>query len=194
MAMQSAQVSVPQAADPSESDLLDVIREGKAGALQRLIDRHWEQLLSFAYRIVGSEDGAEDVVQCAFIRFWVRRTSWRPGSDPKLILYTLVRNLALNQLHSERARMRRNGDRRIRKALIPTPAQMLEERELIRALEDALEELPPRRREALVLARFHPMSHAEIAEVMGLAQRTVTNHVTTALAELEVALGPYLAE
>ena len=80
------------------------------------------------------------------------------------------------------------------KPSIATPAQLLEEKELLRALENALESLPPRRREALVLARFHNMTHAEVAEVMGLAKRTVTNHITAALAELEIAVGCYLAD
>ena len=178
----------------STANLLDGIRRGDADALQSLIDHYWQPLLSFASRLTGCDDSAEDVVQRAFIRVWERRDCWRPGSEPRLILYTVVRNLALNQLDSDRARVRRGVDGRMPKPSIATPAQLLEEKELLRALENALESLPPRRREALVLARFHYMTHAEVAEVMGLAKRTVTNHITAALAELEIAVGCYLAD
>lgn len=184
----------PGGTNASAADLQEGVRAGNADALQGLVDRYWKPLLSFAFRMTRCEDTAEDVVQRAFIRFWERRESWRPGSDPKLILYTVVRNLALNQLDSDHARVRRGADRRIAPPSVATPAQILEERELIRALERAVDTLPPRRREALVLARFHHMSHAEIAEVMGLAPRTVTNHITSALAELEVALGGFLVD
>jgi RNA polymerase sigma-70 factor (ECF subfamily) len=178
----------------TSANLLDGIRRGDVDALQSLIDQYWQPLLSFASRLTGCDDSAEDVVQRAFIRLWERRDDWRPGSAPRLILYTVVRNLALNQLDSDRARARRGADRRMPKPSIATPAQLLEEKELLRALENALESLPPRRREALVLARFHNMTHAEVAEVMGLAKRTVTNHITAALAELEIAVGCYLAD
>lgn len=194
MALQTAHK--PSSEDPSQRlpdpVLLDGVREGDSGSLQALIDRYWRPLLGFACQIVEGEDAAEDVVQHAFIRFWERRERWRAGSAPKLILYTLVRNLALNHVESERARVRRSRDRRVPNALVATPAQMLEERELMRALDGAVQALPARRREALVLARFHHMSHAEIAGVMGLAQRTVTNHITTALAEIEIALRQHL--
>ena len=175
-------------------ELLASVREGDTRALQALIDLYWTPLLGFASGILRCEDAAEDVVQRAFIRFWERRETWQPGSEPRLILYTVVRNLALNQLESDRARVRRRSAPLIPRPSIATPAQLLDESELVRALESAIDLLPPRRREALVLARFHHLSHAEIAEVMGLAQRTVTNHITTALAELETALSRYLAE
>jgi RNA polymerase sigma factor (sigma-70 family) len=178
----------------STTNLLDGIRRGNVDALQSLIDHYWQPLLSFASRLTGCDDSAEDVVQRAFIRVWERRENWRPGSAPRLVLYTVVRNLALNQLDSDRARVRRGADRRMPKPSIATPAQLLEEKELLQALENALESLPPRRREALVLARFNNMTHAEVAEVMGLAKRTVTNHITAALAELEIAVACHLAD
>jgi RNA polymerase sigma-70 factor (ECF subfamily) len=195
--MASQLASIPAGSRPDgrsrAAELLAGVREGNARALQALVDLYWTPLVGFASGILRCEDAAEDVVQRAFIRFWERRDAWQPGSDPKLILYTVARNLALNQLESDRARVRRSAPR-VPLPSIATPAQLLEEAELVRALESAIDLLSPRRREALVLARFHHMAHAEIAEVMGLAQRTVTNHITAALAELETALRRYLAE
>lgn len=194
MAAQPVQIPDLRYSDKSTSrtELLDEVRAGSANALQSLIDLYWHPLLSFASRITGCDDTAEDIVQCAFIRFWERRERWVPGSAPKLILYTVVRNLALNQLDSDRARLRRSTDPSLPKPSVATPAQLLDEGELLRALEAALNSLPPRRREALILARFQNLTHAEIAEVMGLVPRTVTNHISIALAELEVAIGRYL--
>lgn len=196
--MASQPASVPAGSRPDgrsrPAELLAGVRDGNARALQALVDLYWTPLVGFASGILRCEDAAEDVVQRAFIRFWERRDAWQPGSDPKLILYTVARNLALNQLESDRARVRRRSAPLVPRPSISTPAQLLEEAEMVRALESAIELLSPRRREALVLARFHNLSHAEIAEVMGLAQRTVANHITTALAELETALSRYLAE
>src|SRR5690606_30858860 len=119
----------------------------------------------FAARIIGCDDTAEDVVQRAFIRFWEGRERWRSGSSPKLILYKIVRGLALNQLESDRARARRAAAPRMpRPTPVATPAQILDESELAGVLERALDGLSPRRKEALVLTRFHDLTHAEVAD------------------------------
>lgn len=174
--------------------LLDRVRQGDAGALQSIIDQFWQPLLAYALRIVRCEDAAEDVVQRAMIRFWEQRERWLPGSAPQRILYTIVHNLAVNQLDADRSRARRNAAGTVVPRAAATPAQVLDEHELERALEHALNALPVRRREALILARFHHLSHAEIANVMGVAPRTVTNHITTAMAELDAALARFLGD
>ncbi len=176
----------------ADAELIDRVRSADPQALQTLLDRYWSALLAFAARFTGCEDAAEDVVQRAFIKLWEQRERWRPGSTPKVLLYTIVRNLALHQVDSERARDRRQTRSAAMRGNAVTPAQVLDERELLRALDRALEDLPPRRREAIVLARFHHLTHAEIAGVMGVTTRTVTNHITIALAELEIALGRFL--
>lgn len=185
----------PRAAPPQlPRDPMDALADGDPRALQRLIDLYWAPLLRYAERMIGSADAAEDVVQRGFIRLWDGRHRWEAGSSPRRLLYTVVRHLALNELDSDRARSRRNRSPTLPPRTVATPAQLLDERELTHALEVALDALPPRRREALVLARFGDLSHAEIAEIMGVAPRTVTNHITLALAELELALAAYVGD
>jgi RNA polymerase sigma-70 factor, ECF subfamily len=175
----------------ADSELLDGVRAGDSAALQGIIDRYWDRLVEFAARLSGCRDTAADIAQRALIRLWERRESWRAGSEPKLILYTLVRHEAFNQMKSDRARLRRTTRSRPLQQSVPTPAEDFAEAELIRVLNHAIDSLSSRRREALILARFHDMKHAEIAELMGLTPRTVTNHISTALGELEAALRTY---
>ena len=177
---------------PFDSELLDRIREGDPAALQGIIDRHWDRLVEFAARLSGCRDSAADIAQRALIRFWERRTSWRSGSEPRLILYTLVRHEAFNEMKSDRARHRRAGKSKPLQQVVPTPAETFAEAELLRVLNRAIGDLPPRRREALILARFHDMTHADIAKLMGLTPRTVTNHISTALGDLEEVLRIYI--
>jgi RNA polymerase sigma-70 factor (ECF subfamily) len=49
--------------------------------------------------------------------------------------------------------------------------------------------LPPRRQEALVLARFHGLSYEQIAEVMGISVQTVANQLSSALRDLRGVIG-----
>lgn len=57
---------------------------------------------------------------------------------------------------------------------------------------DAIDRLPDRSREAFVLARRHELSHAEIAEVMGISISTVEKHIGRAMRELRKTLATWM--
>ena len=178
---------------PDGADLLDRVRDGDPSAFEWLLRANWAPLVGYAARIVGDVDAAEDVVQEAFVRFWERRGEWRPRSEVRAILYTIARNLALNQRQAELARDRRTQGL-LRGSIPPprTPVQDLDQSEADAALESAIRALPPRRREALVLARFNGLSYRLIAEIMKISVPTVANHMSAALADLDRALSSYL--
>ena len=69
-------------------------------------------------------------------------------------------------------------------AMQPTPEETIDAESLKERLREWISELPPKRREAFQLSRFEGLSHEEIAEVMNLAPRTVTNHIMLALQQL----------
>lgn len=77
---------------------------------------------------------------------------------------------------------------------VRTPLQDIESEEFRRAVLAALEKLPPRRREAFTLFYLRDLTYCEVAEVMGIQQQSVANHLQAALAELRSALGPFNAD
>jgi RNA polymerase sigma-70 factor (ECF subfamily) len=64
---------------------------------------------------------------------------------------------------------------------------------LARRLHAWIDALPAQQREALVLSRFHALSHQEIAATMGLSPRTVNNHIVRALKRLQRRLDAFEA-
>jgi RNA polymerase sigma-70 factor (ECF subfamily) len=110
------------------------------------------------------------------------------------VLYTIVRNLALNGRKSARVRARSDVRLRLpRPAPLTAPEDALQADELTRALQAAIDSLPPRRREILLLSRFDSLSRHEIADLLGLAPQTVANHLALVLAELRVKLRSFLS-
>ena len=61
-----------------------------------------------------------------------------------------------------------------------------------KALDDAIEELPPRRRDIFRMSRFEYMTTKEIAGRTGLSVRTVEKHIELALRDLRSRLSPFL--
>lgn len=145
-------------------------------------------LLRYAWRFTGEREAARDVVQDAFFKLWQIRETVDPSRSLKALLYTMVRNLALN---SKRAARHTNGVFPEHGLVDTTPSvdQRVQAEMLNAHLRQCINELPRRRREAFMLSRYEGLSHSEIAQVMGLTPRTVNTHIVLALKDLRKRLG-----
>ncbi|MFB6231451.1 MAG: RNA polymerase sigma-70 factor [Salinibacter sp.] len=164
------------------------LRASDREAYTDLFDAMHAPLLRYATRLTD-EDAAYDVVQNAFVSLWQMRASIDPDRSLKSLLYTLVRNEALNQRRAMDRRQDRHAayspNRR------PSPSDQVETDALQTRLRRWIDDLPEQQREAFRLSRFDGLTHKEIADVMDIAPRTVTNHVTKALQTLRDRLGDY---
>lgn len=186
--------AVPRRIPPSpgtDLEVMDALRRDDPLALQRLVACYWDGLLNYVRRMLGDVDAAEDIVQEAFVRLWEERARWWAASAPRAVLYRIARNLALNELKAHGFRERRLERSRASASSL-TPMQLLECEELRWAATQAVNALPPRRREVFVLARFHGLSYREIGQALDIAPQTVANQMATALATLKGALAPFL--
>jgi len=179
--------------DRHDAELLDLVRQGDERAFASLMDRWWQPLVLYCRGVVKTDAACDDVVQEAFVRLWNRRSSWRPKSSVAAILYTIVRNRALNELRLLNTRQRHLSiGRTVLNRRVYTPAEEAEGEEFRAALDRAIAELSPRRREVLLLCREERLSHAEVAEITGLTPQTIANYLFRALEELRSKLEPYL--
>jgi len=163
--------------------------------VQTLLRAHRNEAFRFACSIATDHDCAEDLTQRAFLALLQRRQIWDSRSDVRAFLFHVIRKRVLKAARRRATHARLQGPARdVLYQVPPTPDRMAlgEEEEVdpsVRAaLQAALASLPPRRREALVLARFHGLSHAEIARRMDLSPQTVANHVSLALRDLRSRL------
>jgi RNA polymerase sigma-70 factor (ECF subfamily) len=181
-----------------ESALLARIRAGDAAAFQSLFDEHYRALCVFASGYTGSHAAAEEVVQDVFLRIWQRRERWQVSGPVAAYLYTAVRNHALNEVRRQRVRDRwRTGARRDSPdartgPMAPSADQDVQTAELARVVQRAIDELPPRCREVFLLRRQHELSYAEIAQILGIAPKTVEIHIGVALKALRKKLADWL--
>ena len=178
-----------------DAGLLDRIKENDVAAFDALLKQRWRPLMLYCRRILGGRDNAEDVAQEAFIRLWEHRGRWKAGSSSRAILYTIARNLALNERSSNVSRAKRLHDASLEGHLkLPTPQEQLEADEFRNALDRAVSSLAARQQEVLTLARVNGLSREEIAKVTGLSPQTVANYLVKALTTLRRLLGPFLED
>jgi RNA polymerase sigma-70 factor (ECF subfamily) len=155
----------------------------------RLLQLYWGPLVRYARATLGADDGAEDVVQEAFVALWQQREPLAPERIPPF-LYRAVRNRALNERRWGRVRdLWRASQASDAHASLPD-----DEEETDRRVREAVATLPRRRREVFELARYHDLSYQQIALALSMAPQTVANHMSAALRDLRIALADLLGD
>lgn len=162
-------------AEAGDEVLLARYAAGDPAAARVLTARLVPRALGYAARLLGDGAEAEDVTQEAMLRLWRAAPGWRAGeAQVSTWLYRVVTNLCTDRM---RARKRRPAA-----ALDDAPevtdggtgaeAGMIEA-DRMAALQAALDALPDRQRQAVVLRHIEGLGNPEIAAVMDIGVEAV---------------------
>ena len=166
----------------------DRIRGGDRTAFEALYRKYWQPLYAFAFRYVRSKEDAEEVVQDVFFRIWRGRADWVPAGAVRNYVYCAVRNAARDRLE------RTAVARRWHVGQVATAAGIqseLEVAELVALVQRALDELPPRRSAVCKLRLIDELSYAQIADRLGIREKTVETQLARGLKFLRERMCPY---
>lgn len=172
--------------------LIRLIRESNVAAFEELYRLYWNQLYNFAFRYVQSSEEAEDVVQEIFFSVWRNRESWNVGGSLQHYLFVAVRNTAIGRLRRD-ATMRRWRDRTVSDSQGQSgdlADSLIESADANAEVERALSEMPAKRRAVCALRWIDGLSYAQIAERLGINEKTVENHIGNGLRFMRERLSP----
>lgn len=176
--------------DEPDGSLCRRLRASEREAFAEVFCQHHDGLLRYVYAIVRDDALTYDLVQDVFVALWALRERLVPEQSLAALLFRMARNRALRHLRDARLHARKHTE--IEPPPPPDlPGHALDADALACRLRAWIEALPPQQREALVLSRFHALSHHEIADVMGLSPRTVNNHIVRALQRLQSRLDAF---
>src|SRR3979490_1823803 len=150
----------------------------------------------FGYAMVLTRNRAEaaDLVQETYVRALKARASLRPGSNVKSWLFTILRNIRLNQLRHERTTpeiVELEAHQDIADVVIETSkdphAQYVSkmEQEMVR---NAIQQLPAEFREIIILREYEELSYQEIAAMLDCPAGTVMSRLARARSRLRMLL------
>jgi RNA polymerase sigma factor (sigma-70 family) len=155
-----------------DSELVAATLQGDRSAFALLLDRHVERVRALAGRLLPPHD-AEDVTQEALLQAYLGLDRLRNPAHFGSWLYGITLNLAKMRLRSRAAARLRFGGAENQSAHEPSPEQALETQELAELVRAALDALPPREREAMLLHYAEGLTSPEMASVLGEQPGTV---------------------
>ncbi len=170
--------------DAEERAWADRIRAGDMDAFEALYRTYWQRLYTFAFRYVHSKEDAEEVAQEVFFRIWRGRAHWIPLGAVRNYLYLAVRNAARDRLERAAVARRWRVGRLGQAATAPDIQSDLEAAELVATVERALAELPPKRSAVCKLRLIDGLSYAQIADRLGICEKTVETQLARGLKAL----------
>ena len=153
-------------------ELVRRVAEGDGDALRELYGLYGKIVFGMAYRVLGDRQLAEDCTQDVFIALWRGARSY----DPKRArvttwLFTVTRNTAIDIVRRREVRRADplpEDESAWAKDTAPDPAEVAATAEQAERIASALAELPRPQLEAVSLAYFDELSHAEIAKRLDL--------------------------
>jgi RNA polymerase sigma factor (sigma-70 family) len=152
-----------------DAELVEKAKQGDRMAFETLYRRHRDRIYGLLWRLCGGDPHlAEDMLQEAFVRAWNKLDSFRGEARFSTWLHRLSANVALSDRRSRMRRLSRETE------LDGTVERMATGDKNVYAdkrmdLEQAISHLPERARTVLVLYDVEGYSHAEVAEIAGMA-------------------------
>ncbi len=175
--------------DPGEAtdrSLLERVAGGDTSGAGELFERYAPALLRFAARLLSDRNTAEEVTQEVFVKVISRAHQYDGRAEVSSWLFAIAANAC---------RDRRRRDRRA--TIVPLEAvaepvhkgegieTVLGDRQRRESVRRALSALSEEQREALVLARYHGLAYAEIADVLGISVGAVKTRIFRAVEALK---------
>jgi RNA polymerase sigma-70 factor, ECF subfamily len=175
--------------------LLSRIAKGDQQAFSRLYDHSSALLYTLAFRILGNQDEAEELLQDVYLEIWRKVARYDVGrGTPIAWLITLTRSRAIDRLRARGVRSHHmtasldNGTAARVADLGPSPFETQADQELRMAVGAAMTELPPAQQQAIELAYYEGLSHHEIAARLNQPLGTVKTRIKLGMSKLREAL------
>lgn len=162
-----------------DNELVKRIQEGDHHAFEQLVTRHLDRFLALAFRSLGCENQAQDVMQECWLKFWKKPTMFNSN---RAKFSTWFYRVVINACHDARQKTLSYhhfivNHPKQETTFIENPATDIEQLEIValreKKLEQAISDLPVSQQDALNLAVYDDLPIKEVAIILGLSDKAV---------------------
>ncbi|HWV71867.1 MAG TPA: RNA polymerase sigma-70 factor [Pseudosphingobacterium sp.] len=173
----------------SDENLFKACVDGDESSFEELYNRYWYKLYAEAFKRLRKAEVAEEIIQDLFTSIWLNRQKIAIHSSVSGYLYTSVRYLVLSYLQKEL--IRNNYKSYVKgsfKDFDNSTEMIISFNELQEQIESHVRLLPEKCRYIYELSRKEFKTNKEIADLLGISEKTVENQLTKALGRLKIAV------
>jgi RNA polymerase sigma factor (sigma-70 family) len=164
----------------TDHELMKIVQAGDHSPASELYDRYSKRIYNFAWRMLRNADLAEDATQEAFLRMIRYANTYKENSSVGTWLFAITANWCRDHFRRLPNRTPTETD----DVLVTLPAsgedspdRRYEQGANARLVKKALDNLSHDQREAITLARYNEMSHADIAVIAGCSVGAVKTRI-----------------
>lgn len=176
----------------NEKDLVMLLNKGNEVAFEEIYNLYSKRLLSYLSRLVKSENFAAEILQETFIKIWNCRENIDANQSFRSYLFRIAENLVYD-FFRKAAR-----DKKLESVLIDNSCseynhveETYSRKENIQQLREAINTLPPKRREVFQLVKMEERSYDEVSELLHVSTSTINDHVVKATKAIRQKLERY---
>ncbi len=172
-------------------ELVALAKQGNYEAFDSLVQRYKSPIYTLCLYLTRNVQNAEDLVQETFIRLYKNLHTIEPKAQFKTFIFSIARNLALNQIRNERRKRNfltrllnfwnYNHKEPVNNMEVWAPQ---EKEEFATIIQQSMLELTPEHREILLLREMQGLDYESIAKVLGCQIGTVRSRLARARAQL----------
>lgn len=155
-------------------------------AFRAFYNHFFVTLLRFSFTLTHSKEIAEEITNDVFMHCWQKRASLAHIKNPQVYLFVIAKNKAIDY-HRKQVASRQvffPEEDKIDIAFDSDPEQLMISAEMVRKMEFAIQQLPPKCKMIFTLIKQNGMKYKEVATVMNLSVKTVENQLAIAMKRL----------
>ena len=169
-------------------DIIEELTEGNQEAFRIIFKAAYPQVRAFSLGLLKNDADADDIAQLVFIKLWTKRAILAQVRNFDTYLYTITKNTVLNHIASRKALMIDITDIPNVSTDNVSPLDQIEAGDMQLLIDMVVENMPPQRQAVYRMSREEGLSNDQIAETLGLTQKTVENNLNLALGDIRKVL------
>lgn len=186
----------------TDRDLVEKARAGQLKAFEKLMNRYEKKVYNIGYRITGTREDAEEVLQETFLSVYKSLGKFKGKSSFSTWLYRIAVNAALMKMRKKRIEtvsldeplISENGNH-LRREVIDwsTPEDLFERKRLMEVMNRAIDSLPDEYRAIVLLRDGEGLSNSEVAQILKTSVPAVKSKLHRARMHLRRKLSEYFS-
>lgn len=175
-----------------QKKIISLLKKGEQSAFREIFHLYEKKLYAFVFTITKSHYSTEELLQEIFIKLWQERERIDTSLSFNAFVYTIARNLTYNHLRKIANQENLKQELWQNISYLNAVENQIIYSEYEDILEDILKQLPQRKRSIYILSKQEGKTNEEIADLLGISQKTVKNHLWKTLQTIKIQLEPHL--